>query len=199
MQRHRGRLLVATPILVDANFARTVVLVLEHDDDGALGIVLNRPGEVRVDAVAAGWERLAAAPEVVFGGGPVQPDAIVGLARCREPAPRTGSGGTGPHGNLTDTGPGSTDIVPGVRLIDLGRDAAQAAAEVSQVRIFAGYAGWGPGQLEGELAEEAWVTVAARGGDVFSGDPSDLWRGVLRRQSGRLRLLSTFPEAPWTN
>lgn len=199
MQPHRGRLLVATPVLADPNFARTVVLLLEHDDDGALGIVLNRPGEARVDEVAPGWERLAAAPDVVFGGGPVQPDAIVGLARCREPAPRGGPGAVRPRGPFTDTGSGSSDIVPGVRLIDLGRDAALAAAEVSQVRIFAGYAGWAPAQLEREVAEEAWVTVAARGGDVFSDDPADLWRGVLRRQPGRLRLLSTFPEAPWTN
>lgn len=199
MQRHHGRLLVATPVLADPNFARTVVLLLEHDDDGALGIVLNRPGEARVDEVAPGWERLAAAPGVVFGGGPVQPDAIVGLARCREPAPRGGPGEVRPPGGFPDTGSGGSDIVPGVRLIDLGRDAALAAAEVSQVRIFAGYAGWAPDQLERELTEDAWVTVAARGGDVFSDDPADLWRGVLRRQPGRLRLLSTFPEAPWTN
>lgn len=191
---HGGQLLVATPVLDDPNFARSVVLVLDHDEEGALGVVLNRPGGVRVDEVLPGWEDLAASPGVVFGGGPVQPDAIVGLARSRAAASAS-------RPDAPDDGQGESveHIVADVRLVDLGGDAALAAAEVSQVRIFAGYAGWGPGQLEEELAEDAWVTVAAVGDDAFTDEPEQLWRAVLRRQPGPLRLLSTFPEAPWMN
>lgn len=174
---------MATPVLEDPNFARTVVLLIDHDDEGALGVVLNRPGDVDVAEVLPGWQDLAAHPEVVFGGGPVQPDAIVGLAAAR----------TDPAGESWEP------IVDHVRLVDLTGDPALAAAEVARVRIFAGYAGWGPGQLEAELAEDAWVVVAAEGADPFTDDPEQLWSAVLRRQSGELKLLSTFPEAPWAN
>lgn len=181
---HTGDLLVATPVIEDPNFARSVVLLLDHDEDGALGVVLNRPSDVAVTDVLPSWDELAVDPPVVFGGGPVQPDAIVALARARPGV---------------DRGEEWQPITGRLRLIDLREDPALAAAEVEVVRVFAGYAGWAPGQLEAELDEEAWVTVGTEPDDPFSRDPDELWARVLRRQPGEVKLLSTYPEQPWAN
>ena len=178
-----GRLLVATPALDDPNFVRTVILLLDHDDDGALGLVLNRASEVEVLRAVEPWADLAAGPAVVFGGGPVEPDAVVALGRSRP-------------GRLPDQ---VEHVVADVRLIDLSADPKLVAAEVSQIRIFAGYAGWAPGQLEAEIEAGAWFAVEATAEDVLTTDPERLWRRVLRRQSGELALFATFPMDPSQN
>lgn len=178
-----GRLIVATPRMLDPNFERTVVLVLDHDPDGALGIVLNRPLEVPLDDVLPGWGGVATAPSVIFGGGPVEPAAVIGLGRARPGAPRDGW----------------EPIVGRIRAVDPSADPALVAAEVDAVRIFAGYAGWGPGQLEAELAEEAWFVLESDTEDPFSGDPDALWNRVFRRQSGELKMLATYPADPSMN
>lgn len=178
-----GRLLIATPVLDDPNFARAVVLLLDHDDDGALGIVLNRPSEVEVQQAIDPWAELAAGPAVIFGGGPVEPDAIVALGRSRP-------------GMLPDQ---VEPLVGDVRLIDLSADPVLVAAEVSQIRIFAGYAGWAPGQLEAEIDAGAWFAVEARSDDVVTPHPEHLWRTVLRRQRDDLALFATFPRDPSLN
>jgi len=179
---HTGALLVASPAIDEPTFARAVVLVLDHDEDGALGVVLNRASELEVTDTLAGWAPLAADPPVLFGGGPVEPAAVVGLG---------------------DTRPGRTDggtvIVDRVRLVDLDGDPALAAADLHQVRLFAGYAGWAPDQLEEELDEGAWYPVPATADDVFTREPDGLWRAVLRRQRGPLKLLSTYPVDPGRN
>jgi putative transcriptional regulator len=178
-----GRLLIATPALEDPNFDRAVVLVLDHDEDGALGIVLNRASAVPVRETLEGWSELAADPPVVFGGGPVEPTAVVALGRGTAEA-------------VTD---GSTAILERIQLVDLDRDPVLAAAELERVRVFAGYAGWAPEQLELEIAQGAWFTVPAEPTDVFTDDPEGLWHTVLRRQPGELRLLATFPADPTMN
>lgn len=176
-----GRLLVALPVLEDPNFERAVVLLLDHDEDGALGVVLNRASDVSLHEALTEWSQLAAQPAVVFGGGPVEPTAVVGLGR---------------------TVPGAADpeweerLGP-LRLVDLSTGPPDG--EVEQVRVFAGYAGWGPGQLEAEIEQGAWVSVPAMPEDVFTGDPVGLWPRVLDRQPGRLRLLARFPEDPALN
>lgn len=180
---HTGRLLVAAPALDDPNFERSVVLILDHDEDGAIGVVLNRASSVPVRETVAGWAELAAAPSVVFGGGPVEPTAVVALGVATPVA-------------TPDTG---TAILGRVRLVDLDEDPTVAAGELERVRIFAGYAGWAPDQVEDEIAQGAWFPVDAEPDDVFTDDPAGLWHTVLRRQPGELRLLATFPADPTLN
>lgn len=180
---HTGRLLVAAPALDDPNFERSVVLILDHDEDGAIGVVLNRASAVPVHDTLAEWSGLAAEPSVVFGGGPVEPTAIVALGVATPVA-------------TPDTG---AAILGRVRLVDLDQDPALAAGELERVRIFAGYAGWAPDQLEDEIAQGAWFPVDAEPSDVFTADPTGLWHGVLRRQPGQLRLLATYPDDPTHN
>jgi putative transcriptional regulator len=178
----KGMLLVATPPLVDPNFDRTVVLLLEHGPAGAIGVVLNRPSDVAVSDAVPGWELLAAEPGRVFAGGPVAEDAAIALGSARRP----------------DAGAGWAPLVGDVGTIDLHRDPFDVIADIEAIRIFAGYAGWGAGQLERELAANAWVVVPAEPGDVL-GDAEDLWRRVLRRQGGHTAWLANAPIDPTLN
>jgi putative transcriptional regulator len=176
-----GRLLVATPTLTDPNFSRTVVLLLGHGDEGALGVVLNRRSEVPVGAMLPSWEEWVAPPAVVFAGGPVSPQAAIALARA------------------TNAVEGFAAFGPGLGTVDLEQDAALLGPQLAGLRVFAGYAGWGTGQLEGEIGAGAWYVVDALPGDGFSPDPEGLWRDVLRRQPGDLRLVASFPPDPTLN
>jgi len=144
-----GRLLVATPALEDPNFRRCVVLVLDHDDDGALGVVLDRPLDVPVAEVLPGWEGQVGRPGSVFGGGPVSTGAALGVAALR---PGTPAAPLGWRRMFGDTG-----------LIDLDTPVQVVADAFAGMRIFAGYSGWGAGQLETEVEEGSWPAVAARG------------------------------------
>ena len=166
----RGRLLVASPDLVDPNFRRTVVLILTHDAEGAVGLVLNRPTDIAIGEALPRWQDATAPPACLYVGGPVQPDAAIGL----------GFGGTvGDDPLLGAMGAVDLDGVP---------DAHHA------VRVFIGYAGWGPGQLDTELARDDWLVVDAEIGDVSTATPETLWRDVLRRQRGRVSLLAAAPD-----
>lgn len=174
----RGRLLVATPDLEDPNFFRTVVLVLEHHGDGALGVVLNRPSTgTDVAQALPAWAALAAAPAVVFVGGPVQPEAAIGVARrvdTREPD-------------------GFAPLFADLGTVDLERDPEAVTPSVDRVRVFAGYSGWGPGQLERELDAGGWFQLAVDPSDTWTAAPETLWRAVLRRQRGKERMFADFP------
>lgn len=182
-----GRLLVALPALEDPNFERAVVFVLDHDEDGALGLVLNRASEVALDDALSGWADLAARPAVVFGGGPVEPTAVVALGL-------EASGVVVGDGRV---GEGGADGLGPVRLVDVST--GPPGDGVDRVRVFAGYAGWGPQQLEAETAQGAWLDVPALARDVFTDDPDGLWERVLARQPGRVRLLANYPEDPSLN
>ena len=179
----KGRLLVASPTMQDPNFDRTVVLVLEHNAEGALGVVLNRPTETALGGALPAWGPLAADPPVVFVGGPVAPDAAIGLARAV------------PAGD----GDGWAPLFDGYGTVDLGREPDAVEARVDGVRVFAGYAGWGPGQLEGELAAGGWVVVDAAADDPLCVDPGRLWEAVLRRQGGTTAWLANCPPNPSAN
>lgn len=172
----KGMLLVATPPLADPNFDRTVVLLLEHGPAGSIGIVLNRPGETAVEDALPEWDRLAAEPRQVFVGGPVAGDAAIALGSARRP----------------DAGAGWEPVVGVVGTIDLHRQPLDVLDEIAEIRIFAGYAGWGADQLEAELAAGAWIVVPALPQDVL-GPADDLWREVLRRQGGRVAWLANAP------
>jgi putative transcriptional regulator len=178
-----GKLLIAEPMLGDPNFDRTVVLMVEHNDEGALGVVLNRPTDLEVGTVLSEWADLAATPTVLYLGGPVEQNGVLALAR------RRGAGAL----------PGWSPVVGDVGTIDLHLEPVDLAPGVEAVRFFAGYAGWGPGQLESELEEGAWLVVDARADDVFAADPDVMWRAVLRRQQGRVSMLAHFPAHPSMN
>ena len=176
-------LLVASPMLGDPNFARTVIYILEHRGESSVGVVLNRPSEVTLLDVLPQWWDLASSPRTLFVGGPVEINAALCLSEVRP--------GARPVGWTSVSGP--------VGLTDLDGDPERLSAELSELRVFAGYAGWSAGQLAGEIAEGAWLVVAGRPGDVFASPSTDLWRAVLRRQGGRLALLATYPENPTLN
>jgi putative transcriptional regulator len=169
-----GKLLVAGPGLVDPNFARTVVLLVEHSSTGAVGVVLNRPTEADLLDHLPAWWSSAPEPRVVFIGGPVGEGGGLGLAR--------GEGGVAL---------GDWDEVHGVRALDLSEEPAEG--DSLEVRVFAGYAGWGPGQLEDELEAGGWLVVDGRQEDVFTDAPEGLWAEVLRRAGGRYAVLATYP------
>jgi putative transcriptional regulator len=176
-----GRLLVATPLLNDPHFARTVVYLLEHDGGGTVGVVLNRPSHTPVGQVLPDWHDVVSGPAVVFGGGPVQPDGALCL------------------GQVDGDGPGVRPVVDGVGTIDLDGDVAVITGLTSRLRVFAGHAGWSPGQLDGELGEGAWWVVEGSPEDLFSEDPRPMWPRVLRRQPPPLNLVSTYPPDPALN
>jgi putative transcriptional regulator len=201
-----GKLLIAEPMLEDPNFDRTVVLMIEHTPEGALGVVLNRPTELEVDTVLGEWSALAANPPVLYMGGPVEQNAVLALARrsrgLGHPDPRHPSAGShvwpDDPGDRPDT-PGWTTVVGEVGTIDLHLDPEDVASGLDGVRFFAGYSGWGGGQLEAELAEGAWLVVPAQSDDVFAPDPDTMWRAVLRRQGGKVAMLAHFPAHPSLN
>jgi putative transcriptional regulator len=170
-----GRLLVATPHLEDPHFSRTVVYLLEHDGGGTVGVVLNRPSHTPVGQVLPDWHEAVSGPAVVFGGGPVQPDGALCLAQ------------------LQSDGPGVRPVVDGVGTVDLDGDVTVISNLASRLRVFAGHAGWAPGQLDLELAEGAWWVLDGSPDDLFSLEPHGMWRAVLRRQRPPLSLVSSYP------
>lgn len=175
-----GRLLVATPGLLDPNFARTVVLVLEHDPEGAVGLVLNRPTKADLlDHVPVWWE-VAAIPKVVFVGGPVGEGGAVALGR--------GAGGVDMEG---------WESVLGLRVIDLSSEPEDDVG--LDLRVFAGYAGWGPGQLDEEIEVGGWFVVDASADDAFTPEPAGLWSRVLARAGGKYAIVATYPPDPRLN
>jgi putative transcriptional regulator len=184
-----GRLLVATPMLGDPNFRRTVVLVVEDEaTEGTLGVVLNRPTEVTVAQVLEPWTALVSDPSVIFKGGPVSPNSALGLAMV--------PGGEEPVGwRALD----ETALVTRLGLVDLDTPPQLLAGGIASFRVFAGYAGWGPGQLQAEIEEGAWYVVAAEPADPFAPEPARLWGAVLRRTGGTLALMATYPDDPSLN
>ncbi|GGX65631.1 UPF0301 protein [Streptomyces minutiscleroticus] len=183
-----GRLLVATPALADPNFDRAVVLLLDHDEEGSLGVVLNRPTPVGVGDILEGWADLTGEPGVVFQGGPVSLDSALGVAVV------PGGGDAGESAPL-----GWRRVHGAIGLVDLEAPPELLASVLGSLRIFAGYAGWGPGQLEDELVEGAWYVVESEPGDVSSPAPERLWREVLRRQRNELAMVATYPDDPSLN
>jgi putative transcriptional regulator len=182
MDSLRGQLLIAAPTLVDPNFQRTVVLVTEHTDEGAMGLVLNRPTETTVADAAPELAGVAGPMERVHAGGPVQPRAVVVLAEFVDPAASA-------HVVLGDIG-----------FVRADADLDDVGMETRRGRVYAGYAGWGPGQLESELEAEGWFVVQdPRPDDLFSVGAEELWRTVLERQGGHLALIARMPLDPSLN
>jgi len=180
-------LLVASPALVDPNFADTVILLLDVNDEGALGVVLNRPSSVPVSDVLPAGGAVATEPEVLFYGGPVGPDGALAVVLVGGPA-------DDPEGRV-----GFREVADGVGLVDLDTPTELVAEGLAALRVFAGYAGWGARQLEDEIAEGSWYVVAGEPHDAFHPNTGDLWREVLRRQPDQLAWHSTRPSDPGLN
>jgi len=172
-----GSLLIASATLVDPNFARCLILMLDSDTDGSLGVILNQPSETPVAAVLGPWQDLASEPGVLFRGGPVEGNAALALGSL--------SGDAEP--------PGWRPLTNRLGLLDLDTAPEDCAGTLSGVRVYAGYAGWGAGQLDAEIAEGSWHVVDATEADLFARSPDRLWRDVLRRQPTPLSLLTTLP------
>jgi len=173
-----GRLLVAAPLLSDPNFSRTVILLLDHDEEGSVGIVLNRPSQVPVGVVLPPWDGLTTGTDVLFTGGPVADDSALALGLLPGPFD-----GPEPDGFRRVAGP--------FGLVDLDLDPEHSLSVLGAIRIYAGYAGWGSGQLDDEVAEGAWYVIDGGPEDVFDVDPEGLWQRVLRRQHGDLAFVAT--------
>jgi len=180
VQSLKGHLLIAGPALVDPNFWRSVVLVGEHSEDGALGVILNRASEATVDEAVPELAVLVDDIGSIHVGGPVQPSAIVVLADFVEPE-RAGSLVLDSVGFLP------SEVDP------------DALGELRKARVYAGYAGWGPGQLDDELEEGSWIVEPALPEDVFTPEPEGLWSDVLRRKGGPFGILAMMPPDPSLN
>ena len=180
MQPAAGSLLIASATLVDPNFARCVLLILDSNDDGSLGVILNQPTETPVDEVLDQWHDVVNPPGVFFRGGPVELNAALAI------------------GSVVSADDATARLAAGLRVArawwtSTGRPTTSSAGSTG-LRIYAGYAGWGAGQLDAELAEGSWHVVPAQHGDLFSDRPDRLWREILRRQPPPLSMLATLPE-----
>jgi putative transcriptional regulator len=180
MDSLRGKLLISGGGLYDDNFRQTVVLIGAHGDEGAAGVILNRPMDVRVQAAVPALAELTGADAALFEGGPVEPEEAVLLAAVADPG-------------LLDI-----PIFDAVGFLT-GDVPADAAAAIRHARVFLGHAGWGPGQLEEELRAEAWIVEPATADDVFTADPRSLWRRILQRKGPPFATLARMPYDPRTN
>jgi putative transcriptional regulator len=176
----QGSLLVASPGLLDPNFRRTVVLVTEHTDEGAAGLVLNRPSPSPVVELVPQLEPLVEIGDQVWVGGPVQQDAVLVL------------------GEFLDPGDAAVPLIGALGFPSLEEPEDVAAITIRR-RVFAGYAGWGAGQLEDELGREDWIVERSQPDDAFTETPGELWADVLRRKGGIYELVARIPEDPSVN
>jgi putative transcriptional regulator len=176
-----GQLLLASPALLDPNFRRTVVLVGAHSEDGAIGVVLNRPSEMMVGEAVPQLQETVDDQEPLYFGGPVQPGAIVVLGEFLDPTPA----GLLVLGRIGFPAP------------EAGID--ELAQATARRRVFAGYAGWGEGQLDAELEQGDWIVQAAVPDDIFTQAPEELWRTVLERKGGSFALIARMPVDPNMN
>jgi len=181
MESLKGKLLLASPALADPNFARSVVLVAEHTEEGAMGLVLNRPAEATIADAAPELEELIDGEEPLYVGGPVQPSAVLVL------------------GAFTNPTAAGLLISDDVGFLSAQADFAESLAATHRLRVFAGHAGWGPGQLDEELEREDWIVETPRPEELFSVAPEELWGSVLRRMGGAFALVARMPLDPSLN
>lgn len=176
-----GHFLIASPSILDPNFHRTVVFVTAHSDEGAVGVILNRRSEATVGEAVPQLEPISDLQEAIYVGGPVNPEGVAVLAEFEDP-----------------------DEAGIVVLEDVGFVALEDALEgphpeLLRTRVFAGVAGWGPSQLEGELERDDWIIEAADPEDIFTEDPESLWSEILRRKGGSYALVARMPLDPSLN
>jgi putative transcriptional regulator len=177
----KGRLLIAGPTLSDPNFARTVVLMAEQGEEGAMGVILNRPATITVGEAVPELAQLAGDEDHVYVGGPVQRQAVIVLAEFDDPEQA---------GQL---------VLPGIGFAAADSDFGELANGVRRVRVFAGCAGWAPGQLEAEIGRDDWIIGDPAPDDLFASDAEELWSTILKRMGGNYALMATMPVDPSMN
>ncbi len=177
----RGKLLIASPALLDPHFARSVVLVTEHTVEGAMGVVLNRPSDAEVAVAVGELDAIVAPGDLVYEGGPVQTSDVLVLAEFNDPSLA------------------ATVVLGDVGFLASHGDPEELADGLRRARVFAGHSGWMAGQLDAELEEASWIVVEARIDDVFAPDPDELWGEALERKGGAFALLARIPEDPSVN
>lgn len=178
-----GKLLISSPSMSDLNFDRTVVFLLEHHEEGALGLVLNRPAPIELAEALPLWAPLAADPPVLFVGGPVSPGGALALARAGSDLPIEGF----------------TPVLGAVGLLDLAGDPTELSTHIDALRLFSGYSGWGPGQLDREVSGGAWFVIDAEPDDPFTPTPDGLWAAALKREQGVEAVREQDPKRHWLN
>ena len=181
MDSLRAHLLIASPALLDPNFERTVVLIAEHNDDGAMGLILNRRSETPVSDAVPDLAEIVDGDEMMLVGGPVQSQSVIVVAEFDDPEEAAAL------------------IFDDVGLAAAVDDVDALPGHTRRARVFAGYAGWGPGQLEAELEREDWITEPAQRDDLFVTDSNALWGSVLERKGGPYALLARMPADPSVN
>lgn len=182
MESLAGKLLIASPGLLDPNFARTVVFLLSHSANGALGVIINRPSEARLENHLPGWAAVVASPSVFFHGGPVERTAAIAVTYEGDP-----------HGI------GDGQFARGYALANLNKGPEALTPPPVLARVFLGYSGWGAGQLDGEVEQGGWFVVESRPADVFNAEPGQSWSRILQRQGAELATLAHFPRDPRAN
>ena len=209
---------MAAPTLSDPNFYRTVVLLLAYDEDGALGVVLNRPSETPIAEIVPSWSLHASSPRVLFSGGPVQPNAAICVGHhvgdvAGVPADLADLEAMASLDDLDDLDDldesdddddddyfrGYSPLTSAIGTVDLHREPEDIAVTFAGLRVFKGYSGWGPGQLDEEIAERAWYVVEGKPDDILTPDPEALWERVLKQQGGWLSVLARHPVDPSLN
>ena len=174
---YTGCFLVATPIITSPPFWRTVIFVLTHDEDGTVGVILNTPTELAAENYIEGVTGRLSAPELVFIGGPVQPETAIAVAR---------PGTSDSVDTIADSGIGTVDLTANLEFLH-------------DLRIFAGYAGWDSQQLALEMQEGAWWVVRCDPSEVFTDEIEDMWRRCVQRAPGNIPLYRTYPADPTEN
>ena len=179
----KGRFLVARPYLRDPNFWRSVVLLTEHNEEGTVGFVLNRPIEYKLSDLVEGFPQFDAP---VFLGGPVGTDSLHFIHRLPELVSE----------NDREIAPG---VFWGTSFEQLKYGILSGSIDPEQIRLFVGYSGWGPHQLEGELKTKSWFVSKSDLDMAFGEKPGELWRTVLQSMGDRYRVISHYPEDPSMN
>jgi len=174
-------LLIASPSLEDPNFRRTVILVGEHSEEGAIGLVLNRPSPSSVGEAVPALDGLIEGSASLFIGGPVAPSVVMVLARMQEPADP------------------DQVVAPGIEFLAAETDLESLGELALQTRVFAGYAGWGPGQLEAEIERDDWIIHSPSELEIFCEAPESLWSSVLEGMGGQFALVARMPADPSLN
>ena len=177
----KGQVLIASPSIFDPNFRQAVVLIAEHDQSGAMGVILNRPSQASVGDVAPALTSLPGLEDTVYVGGPVEETSLIVLAQFDEPAAAA----------LT--------VMGDIGFVAVGAGLDEIADTIRRARAFAGHSGWAPGQLELELEREDWIVEPASYDDVFAPRARELWPAVLQRKGGRFAVLARIPFDPSVN
>lgn len=183
IEPERGDLLISEPYLPDPNFERTVVLLCEHDENGTIGFVLNKPAIVGLSEV---MDDLSSAESTLYVGGPVQQDTLHFVHRSDE--------------LRADANVVAEDIYWGGDFDKVASMANTHQLEDHEIRFFIGYSGWSEGQLHDELKQKSWIVFKQPSADlIFNTPASDLWKGVLKEMGGKFKLISNYPTDPRLN